>query len=120
MEATEKKSLEKKNIFLLIIEGTPKPVVYSLLVVIITGACTFSFAFANQTDKTNKEFPIVQKKVTEINNKVDGLAIDSEITKTDMSNVKQSVIDVKDELKSQREILLQILYRTNQTYNNTK
>lgn len=117
MEPTEKKEETKIYIFNI---GVPKPVVYSLITLMISGAITFSYAFAKQTANTNKELPQEKAKTELINQKVDKLTIDNVIMKVDVSNVKQSLKDVAEEQKSQREILLQILYRTNQTYNNTK
>lgn len=111
---------EKKNIFVMITEGIPKPIVYTLICAIVIGAITFSFAFVKTTDNTNKELPEVVIKTTLINEKVDLLTIDNAVVKVDISNLKKSVVDVGEELKSQREILLQILYRTNQINNNTK
>jgi len=111
---------EEKNIFVQLSKGIPKPVVYSLITAMVIGIFTFSFAFIKATGKTNAELPIEQTKTNEIKQKVDWLTVGSETIKIDVGNLKQSVIDVKEEQKSQREILLQILYRTNQIDKNTK
>ena len=114
--------IESKNVFVLIGQtfGIPKSVVYSLISAMIVGAVALSFAFIKTTGKTNAELPIEQERIQTTNDKVDKVKVDVEVVKTDLSNVKQSVVDVKEEQKSQREILLQILYKANQTYNNTK
>ena len=117
MEVAEEKS---KNIFLQITQGIPKTIVYSLITAIVIGTITFSYAFAKQTGNTNKEFPAEQAKTNLINLKVDKLTIDVELLKNNGANTNQKVNDITEEQKSQREILLQILYRANQINNNTK
>lgn len=118
MESTEQK--ESKNIFLTIYKGIPKPVVYSLITAIIIGAVSFSYAFVSQTGATNKDLPKEKEKVEAIGAKVERLAIDSEIMKVDVANIKESQKDMADEQKAQRDLLVQLLLVTNRINNNTR
>lgn len=111
---------ESKNIFMLIAQGVPKPVVYTLISGLVLGAFSLSYAFVAVTGKTNTELPQQITKVNLLIEKVDALTLDGVLMKTNAKNVNKSMDDVKVELSSQRDILLQILYRANQTYNNTK